>query len=128
MSIEARRESTGIRNLSIAGMIAIAVIHLLDTPDKLAETPYLGWLYIGLIIAATATAFALYAHYQFQRAWIASAVLAGSTFAGYCLSRTTGLPRSTEDIGNWTEPLGIASLIIEAAIVILAITQLRAKQ
>ena len=35
--------------------------------------------------------------------------------AGYVLSRTTGLPNATGDIGNWTEPLGLASLFVEGS-------------
>jgi hypothetical protein len=37
--------------------------------------------------------------------------------AGYVLSRTTGLPGATDDIGSWTEPLGLASLFVEGALV-----------
>jgi hypothetical protein len=29
---------------------------------------------------------------------------------GYVLTRTSGLPDATLDVGNWTEPLGLASL------------------
>jgi hypothetical protein len=36
------------------------------------------------------------------------------------LSRTTGLPSATGDIGNWTEPLGLASLFVEGAVVVIA--------
>jgi hypothetical protein len=46
--------------------------------------------------------------------------LAAATFLGYCLSRTTGLPAATDDIGNWTETLGVLSLVAEGAVVALA--------
>jgi hypothetical protein len=35
-------------------------------------------------------------------------------------SRTTGLPNSTGDIGNWSEELGLASLFVEGAVVVLS--------
>ena len=37
----------------------------------------------------------------------------------YILSRTTGLPNATYDIGIWSEPLGLASLFVEGALVCL---------
>jgi len=36
---------------------------------------------------------------------------------GFILSRTTGLPNASDDIGNWTEPLGLASLFVEGAVI-----------
>jgi hypothetical protein len=49
-------------------------------------------------------------------AFLIAAGLAASAAVGYVLSRTTGLPNATGDIGNWTEPLGLASLFVEAAV------------
>jgi hypothetical protein len=48
-------------------------------------------------------------------------VLSSSPFIGYVLSRTTGLPGAMGDIGNWTEPLGLASLYVEAGVFALAL-------
>lgn len=52
--------------------------------------------------------------------WLAVAGLASSAIAGYATSRTTGLPNATGDIGNWTEPLGLASLFVEGSLVAIA--------
>jgi hypothetical protein len=35
---------------------------------------------------------------------------------GYVLTRTSGLPDATLDVGNWTEPLGLASLVAEGLV------------
>jgi hypothetical protein len=35
-------------------------------------------------------------------------------------SRTTGLPAATGDIGNWSEPLGMASLFVEGSVALLS--------
>ena len=42
---------------------------------------------------------------------------ATAVLLGYVLSRTTGLPDAKDDIGNWTEPLGLASLFVEGGVV-----------
>ncbi len=39
------------------------------------------------------------------------------------LSRTTGLPGSTDDIGNWSQMLGAVNLLTEAALILLAVTE-----
>ncbi|NBU37196.1 MAG: hypothetical protein EBS32_03000 [Actinobacteria bacterium] len=38
----------------------------------------------------------------------------GATVIGFVVNRTVGMPNATEDIGNWGEPLGLASLFVEA--------------
>jgi hypothetical protein len=38
----------------------------------------------------------------------------------FVLSRTTGLPGATRDIGNWAEPLGLAALMAEALVAALS--------
>jgi hypothetical protein len=55
-----------------------------------------------------------------RRAWAAAAVLPAGAITGYVLTRTTGLPQATGDIGNWTEPLGLASLFVEGSVVALS--------
>jgi hypothetical protein len=57
---------------------------------------------------------------RMRAALLAAAGLALSAAIGYVLSRTTGLPNATGDIGNWTEPLGLASLFVEGCLVALA--------
>ena len=108
--------------LTILGLIGIAWIHLLDLGDKMEETPYLGVAYIGLLAGCIA-AVVLLARGD-RRGFLLAGGLAGATFIGYCLSRTTGLPAATDDIGNWTETLGIWSLIAEGAVVALSATAL----
>ena len=107
------------RALGAAGLGAIALIHLLDLPGKFSETPYLAWMYIGLIISALVVA-AEIVRSGASRAWVAGAALAAGALAGYTLTRTTGLPQAYGDVGNWTEPLGLASLFVEGVLVVLA--------
>lgn len=108
-----------MRGLAAIGLCGLALIHLLDVQGKLEETPYIGWMYIGLIVAAVVLAGALVVTSD-GRAWLGAAALPALVIVGYALSRTTGLPQASQDIGNWTEPLGLASLFVEGALVALS--------
>jgi hypothetical protein len=103
------------------GLAGIGLIHLLDSIGKYDETRYIFWMYMALIAGSLATAGAV----LFTRTrlpLLAAAGLAASAVAGYVLSRTTGLPHATDDIGNWTEPLGLASLFVEGAVIAASLT------
>src|SRR3954449_1374696 len=101
------------------GLAAVGVIHLLDAIGKYGETRYLFWMYVALIVGCVAVAGAVL-FTRSRAAFLAAAGLAGSAALGYVLSRTTGLPNAKDDIGNWTEPLGLASLFVEGGVVALA--------
>ncbi|MEY2568562.1 MAG: hypothetical protein QOE35_3091 [Actinomycetota bacterium] len=107
------------RAVGVLGLLGVSLIHLIDLPGKFHEVPYLGVAYLALILATVATAAVLIRH-DSRRAWVAALVLAGATFAGYAVSRTTGLPSATDDVGNWFEALGLASLFVEACVVVVS--------
>lgn len=52
--------------------------------------------------------------------WVALGVAVGP-LVGYLSSRSIGLPGYTSDMGNWTEPLGLASLAVEGALLVLTL-------
>ena len=52
---------------------------------------------------------------------LAAAGIAGSVLLGYVVNRTVGMPGATDDIGNWTEPLGLASIVAEGMTVAAAL-------
>jgi hypothetical protein len=114
-----------VRGPGVVGLAAIALIHLLDAPGQFGETPYLGWMYVGLIFGCITLAAALVRDVA-PRAWAAAGALSLSVMLGYTLSRTTGLPGASGDIGNWSEQLGIASLFVECAVVAVSAFALRA--
>ena len=103
-------------------LLGIAVIHYLDLSGKLAEVPYLGYMYIALIIGSALAAGLLF--YRPRAGWTLGATLALLTLIGYGLNRTVGLPYAMDDIGNWGEPLGVASLIVEGLMVVLSAVML----
>ena len=113
-----------VRGLAIVGLAGIALIHLLDAPNQFAEVPYLGWMYVALIVGCVAVGAALLRGSD-PRVWAAAGALALSVIVGYTLSRTTGLPGATGDIGNWSEQLGLASLFVEGGVVAASAFALR---
>jgi hypothetical protein len=113
------REIAG-RAVVAVGLASIGLIHLLDSVGKYSETRYLFWMYIALIAGCIVVAGAVL-FTRMRAALLAAAGLALSAAIGYVLSRTTGLPSATGDIGNWTEPLGLASLFVEGGVAAVAI-------
>lgn len=111
------RHST-VRVIGFVGLLGLALIHLLDVLSKFQETPYLGVMYVALMVASVAVAFAIL-HFGSRLTWMLGAGLAAATLLGYVFSRTTGLPSATGDIGNWSEPLGLASMFVEGALIVL---------
>jgi hypothetical protein len=115
------------RATAVAGLAGVALIHLLDLPGTFDGQAYKGWLYIGLIAGCLLTAAALVRSSD-PRAWLAAAALPLGAIVGYVWSRTIGLPGGADDIGNWTEPLGLASLFVEGSLVALGAAVLRERQ
>jgi hypothetical protein len=107
------------RGVAVVGLAGVALIHLIDAPGKFTETPYMGWMYVGLIASCLVVAALLIRHGD-RRAWAAALVLPALVLVGFVLSRTTGLPQAHDDVGNWGEPLGIASMFVEGSLIALA--------
>jgi hypothetical protein len=107
------------RGVAVVGLAGVALIHLIDTPGKFTEVPYMGWMYVGLILSCLVVAGLLIRHGD-RRAWALTLALPAMVLVGFVLSRTTGLPQATDDVGNWGEPLGIASMFVEGSLVALA--------
>ena len=115
------------RAVGVVGFGAIALIHVLDLQAKIHETPYLAVAYLALVLGMLVAGFDLIRGHT-RRGWLVGGVLAAATFAGYSVNRTWGLPGATDDIGNWLEPLGLASLFVEASVALLAGWALAASQ
>jgi hypothetical protein len=83
------------------------------------------WMYIALMLGSLAIAAELIRRGS-RLAWAGAAGLALSAAAGFTLTRTIGLPEAHSDIGNWTEPLGLASLWVEGCMAALSVAVLSA--
>jgi uncharacterized membrane protein YdcZ (DUF606 family) len=108
-----------VRATVAAGLGAIAAIHAVDAVGKWTETRYMFWMYMAAILGAVAVAAAVLFS-RSRAALLAATAVAGSVLLGYVVDRTIGMPGATADIGNWTEPLGLASMVVEAATIAVA--------
>jgi hypothetical protein len=110
--------------------LAVAGIHIADqggfpgskTPD-----------YVGVgfdllegvsVLTAAALLFPLASLLRAATWTTAATFVSAGPLLGYVLSRGPGLPDYDDDLGNWTEPLGVASLVVESALLVLALTVL----
>ena len=106
------------RGITALGLIAIAIIHILDLPSKWQEVRYLGVAYIGAIITSLILAERLVMKRKnVTLDFYISALLSASILAGFTLTRTVGLPGAMDDIGNWLEPVGLVSIVVEILVI-----------
>jgi hypothetical protein len=117
----ARRGRRLWRATSAGALVGIAVLHLAAAPDEWGDTRMVFWLFVVLAAACLALAVRLGQGVD-RPAWALVLALAVVPLAGYILSRTTGLPGATDDVGDWANPFGIAALVIEVALVPLAVS------
>jgi len=122
MTVEAIQQAVRdgvVRGVAVVALAGVALIHVLDAPGTFADAPYRGWLYVALIVGCLGAA-AMLVRGNDRRAWLGAAALSLGAMFAFVLSRTVGLPAGAGDIGNWTEPLGLASLFVEGLLVALA--------
>lgn len=102
------------------GVVAIHVIDQGGIPGSKTPT-YVGIGYYVLEIVGILTAIWLLAR-PARAAWFVAIGVAGGPLLGYVLSRGPGLPDYADDKGNWTEPLGLLSVLVEGVLLVLSVT------
>ncbi|MCU1596128.1 MAG: hypothetical protein JWO12_3520 [Frankiales bacterium] len=105
--------------------LGVAYIHVKDQggfPGDKTPT-YVGIGYYALEIAGLLAAVLLLvgAGRHTAKAWLLAVGVAVAPIVGFVLSRGPGLPDYTDDKGNWTETLGVVSLVVEGALLLLAV-------
>ena len=106
------------------GLLAVAVVHLIDGPGSLSDQFYVGTLELAVAVACVPLAAMLLTR-PVAALWHATGALCTATLLVFIASRTVGLPGSADDIGNWGQLIGVLSMVFEAAVVILAAAAVR---
>lgn len=107
-----KQELHNRRTAVTIGLMGIVGVHLADLPAKWEETRYIAWMYIGAIIAGLILIDRLVVKTS-KLDYLASSFLSISVLLGYVVNRSVGMPGAKDDIGNWFEPLGFLSIVIE---------------
>lgn len=103
--------------------LAVVVVHVIDQgglPGS-KDPGYVGIGYYALEIAGIVAAGLLLSRLA-RTGWFLAIGVAVGPLVGYLLSRGPGLPDYDDDRGNWTEPLGLLSLVVEGILLILSVT------
>lgn len=106
--------------------VVIATIHVIDQGGLagLADPPYKGYLYYVLEIAGVLAALLLLTRRAALTGWVIALGISVGPIVVYTASRSIGLPDYTEDVGNWTEPIGLAALSAEVLLLICTLVAL----
>lgn len=115
---------SALRYPTAALAVAAGLVHVPVTPDHLVEAPYVGVLFIALTVSSLLLA-GLLLLADSPAAWVLSGVTCGLAVVAYVASRSVALPQMADDVGNWLEPLGMAALLTEGAVVVLSLVALR---
>jgi hypothetical protein len=121
-----RREQSqnAIRQPVIALLLVTAAAHVPVISEHLEEAPYMGYLFIGFTLATFALATALAV--RPGRSWyLVAAGVCATGIVAYVATRLVAFPRLADDVGMWTEPLGMVCITTEAAAVALSLVALR---
>lgn len=105
-------------------LLITAGVHVPLIPEHLREAPYVGVLFAVLTTACLVLAVLLVLS-DSAVVWAATGLATLLAVAAFLLSRTVGLPQLADDIGNWTEPLGLPALLAETAALVVAAYALR---
>jgi hypothetical protein len=113
-------DDPAVRAVTVIGLIAVGIVHALEIPGQVSGAV---WLTIGFcLIAVVAPAAGLWLLIRPSLlAWELAGLVSGLAAAGYVLTRSVPVPGDAGDVGNWLEPLGVAALITEGVIVIIAV-------
>ncbi|HSC04055.1 MAG TPA: hypothetical protein VLC49_12070 [Solirubrobacteraceae bacterium] len=119
VSLSAPPVSRALAVPAALGLLAVALLHLIDGPGSLTDQFYVGGLELALAVACVPLALLLLTR-PVRLFWHAAGALCTAALLVYIASRTTGLPGATDDIGNWFQTLGLLNVLFQAAVIALA--------
>lgn len=117
-AVEAERSPWRWPSAAIA--LIVAATHVPITGEHLSEAPYIGWSFVALEVTAVVLAAALVVR-DVTIVWWAAGAVPALAIVAFVITRTVALPQIADDVGNWTEPLGVVALVAEGMLVVLAL-------
>ena len=102
-----------LRFVAAAMSVVAAAAHAPLITSHLREAPYLGVLFVGFTGACLVQA-VLLVRADSRLVWTAVAMTCAAAVAAYGWSRSFGLPQAPDDIGDWSNPLGLVSVASES--------------
>jgi hypothetical protein len=93
-------------------ILAVGLIHLVEAPEHFEAAAYLGVAFVVNFAGSLVAAAGIYRGAP-NWGWLLGAWIAGGAFAAYLVSRAIGLAGFEEAVGDWADPVGSFSLIIE---------------
>jgi hypothetical protein len=117
--------TTSPARLSASFLLLVAAgTHIPLIRMHLQEAPYIGWGFIVLSVVCIALAVAIL-FVDDVAIWVVSGAVCLAAVVAFLASRTIGLPQIEDEVGNWTEPLGIPAVASEVLMAALAYVHLR---
>jgi hypothetical protein len=113
-----------VRLLLVPAVLLAAAAHLPVIRPHLSEAPYMGVLFV-LLTAACVLLAATLISWDSPLIYLLSASTCGLAVLGYAATRLTAFPMLADDVGNWTEPLGLVAVAAESvAVITIALVKL----
>ena len=113
------------RATAIVGLVGVAAIHFVQVVPTTEQTPWLGAGFVLLTIACVALAARLTTG-QSRGTWMLVGSVVGTAILGYVFTRTFSTFIDNQDVGNWSENLGMGAMLVEGLLLLLSLSQLRA--
>jgi len=108
-----------IRWAAVIGLLAASAAHLPVIPEHLREAPYMGAAFIAFSLAALMVA-VLIALRPGMAGYRSAGMLCAAAVLVYSLTRLVAFPQLADDVGNWSETLGLVSIASEGFVVVIA--------
>lgn len=123
LAAEAAQTDPVPRATGIVGLVGVAAIHFVQVVPTTEQTPWLGAGFVLLTVACVALAGRLIGG-QSRATWVQVGVVNGLAILGYIFTRSFSTFIDNQDVGNWSENLGMGALLVEGLLLLLSFRQL----
>jgi len=114
--------STARATRALAVLTAAAgLAHLPVTREHLREAPYVGVSFAVFAAVGVALGIYLWVRPASRRGIAIAGALCAAAVATYAATRLVAFPQIGDDVGNWLEPWGVVSVVLEVLAVVAAV-------